>query len=60
MKPSDVFLAPQTGQPLVRRGTCFVTADGRERFPIVFGVPVLQPRSDAADWRRELVEMILW
>ena len=60
MKPSDVFLAPQTGQPLVRRGTCFVTADGRERFPIVFGVPVLLPRSDAADWRRELVEMILW
>ena len=60
MKPSEIFLAPQSKQPLVRRGKAYITADGRERFPIVFGVPILLPRSDAADWRRELVEMILW
>ncbi len=57
---NNLFCAPQSKQPLVRRGNRFITADGQERFPIIFGVPILLPRSDAADWRRELVEMILW
>lgn len=56
----ETLCAPQSKRPLVRRGNRFTTADGRERFPIVFGVPLLLPRSDAADWHRELVEMILW
>ena len=56
----ETLCTPQSKQPLVRRGNRFITADGRERFPIVFGVPILLPRSDAADWHRELVEMILW
>ena len=55
----DLFVAPQTKQPLILRRGGLETADGQQRFPVVLHTPVLLPETDASVWHRELVELIL-
>ena len=53
------LVSPMTHKPL------WFDGDGRfgndeESFAVVEGVPVLLPQDTAADWQRELIELILW
>ena len=55
-----IFTSPQTHKELLLRKKCLVSADGRESYPVIKGVPILLPEKTNPDWCRELLEIIFW
>ena len=54
------FVSPITQKPLAREKDALVTEDRTESYPIVNGVPILLIGDTVADWRREIMEVLLW
>ncbi len=53
------LVSPTTHQPLTFRGSEQLVCE-TDTFDVVQDIPVLLPKNTAADWRRELIELILW
>jgi len=54
------LVSPVTHKALYQKRNTLCTQDGTESYPVVRGVPVLLAGDEAADWRREIVEVLLW
>lgn len=55
-----IFIAPQSHKELDLNKKKLVTADGKECYSVIKGVPVLLPEKTNPDWSRELLEIIFW
>ena len=55
-----IFVSPQSRKELLADKKLLVTSDGKERFNVVKGVPILLPEKTNPDWSRELLEIIFW
>lgn len=55
-----IFIAPQSHTELYLNKKKLVTADGKECYSVIKGVPVLLPEKTNPDWSRELLEIIFW
>ena len=53
------LVSPLTHRPLVYDGDGNLTS-GEEFYEVIENIPILLPDNAAADWQRELVELILW
>ncbi|MDR2687958.1 MAG: methyltransferase domain-containing protein, partial [Oscillospiraceae bacterium] len=54
------LVSPMTHKALYQKGRTLYTEDRTESYPIVKGVPVLLAGDTCADWRREIIEVLLW
>ena len=55
-----IFVTPQSKKELVLNQNMLVTADGKEEYPLIKGVPILLPEKMNPDWSRELLEIIFF
>lgn len=55
-----IFATPQSHKELTLNKKHLVSTDGKEKFSIVKGVPILLPEKMNPDWSRELIEIIFW
>ena len=54
------LVSPVTHQALHQEGGKLYTPDKKEVYPVVKDVPVLLTDGTAADWHREIMEVLLW
>lgn len=55
-----IFVAPQSHKELIPNNDELVSNDGKERYSVIKGVPILLPEKTNPDWSRELIEIIFW
>lgn len=55
-----IFVTPQSHKELALNKKKLVTADGKECYSVIKGVPILLPEKTNPDWSRELLEIIFW
>ena len=55
-----MLVSPITQKALYQKGKELYTEDGAESYPIIHSVPVLLTGGEAADWHREIIEVLLW
>ena len=54
------LVSPITHQALHQEGQKLYTSDNTEAYPVVNDVPILLTDDAAADWHREIMEVLLW
>ena len=55
-----IFVSPESHKDLILNKKTLVSADGKENYSIIKGVPILLPEKTNPDWSRELIEIIFW